>query len=383
LTPCCFIFFGRVLRYFCVFLFFFSFLSWRLLACFNLTMYASIRATTLNSLLAYSQQTGLECLHSSLWYTLSCCSSRNQRTWVRAFISKYFEFPLIFLCVCVCGIFYSKFMDKLFFRLIRMSTGEIKKHKYLHMRTLLFISLRKKAGPPEWHKPLHTLPVGLNTKEDPGINWNANLTFESKTRLPKLPSHLAEEDVSRAWTSHKVYSYEKHVMSSQGNFRQCCSLSVDLKMVTAQFHTIFTSNIQPVPICVLVIADHFYLSWIFNDTLSVHVTRRHYWIRSSFFYSHSGGSPYWVHLARRPLNGLLYLPRLIMMTENLVEWRLAGETEVLGENVPQRHCVYHKFHLPDPMLEPVPPRWEASDLSYGAAIRSSCWNQNWRWKLRY
>jgi hypothetical protein len=25
--------------------------------------------------------------------------------------------------------------------------------------------------------------------------------------------------------------------------------------------------------------------------------------------------------------------------ENLVEWRLAGETEVLGENLPQRHFV--------------------------------------------
>jgi hypothetical protein len=37
----------------------------------------------------------------------------------------------------------------------------------------------------------------------------------------------------------------------------------------------------------------------------------------------------WVHSARRPLIGLLYLPRVIMMMENLVEWRLAGETEVL------------------------------------------------------
>jgi hypothetical protein len=36
--------------------------------------------------------------------------------------------------------------------------------------------------------------------------------------------------------------------------------------------------------------------------------------------SHSGGwSPYWVHSARRPLNGLLYLRRVIMMMENLVE----------------------------------------------------------------
>jgi hypothetical protein len=50
----------------------------------------------------------------------------------------------------------------------------------------------------------------------------------------------------------------------------------------------------------------------------------------------------WVHSACRPPIGLLYLPRVIMMMENLVEWWLAGETEVLGENRLQCHFVHHK-----------------------------------------
>jgi hypothetical protein len=73
-----------------------------------------------------------------------------------------------------------------------------------------------------------------------------------------------------------------------------------------------------------------------------------------------GWSPNWVHSARRPLTGLLYLPRMIVRMKNLVEW-MAGETEVLGENLPRRHFVHHKSHLTRPGIEPGPPRWEASD----------------------
>jgi hypothetical protein len=40
------------------------------------------------------------------------------------------------------------------------------------------------------------------------------------------------------------------------------------------------------------------------------------------------------------------------------ELKTDRETEVLGENLPQRHVVHH---MARPRLEPGPPRWEASD----------------------
>jgi hypothetical protein len=49
----------------------------------------------------------------------------------------------------------------------------------------------------------------------------------------------------------------------------------------------------------------------------------------------------------------------LWMMEKLVEW-LAGETEVLGENLPQCRFVQYKLHM-QPGREPGPPRWEASD----------------------
>jgi hypothetical protein len=51
----------------------------------------------------------------------------------------------------------------------------------------------------------------------------------------------------------------------------------------------------------------------------------------------------------------------MMSVEQSVEWELAGETEVLGENLPRCHFIHHKSHMTLPGLEPGPPPWEAGD----------------------
>jgi hypothetical protein len=51
----------------------------------------------------------------------------------------------------------------------------------------------------------------------------------------------------------------------------------------------------------------------------------------------------------------------MMSVEQSVEWELIGETEALGENLPQRHFVHHESHMTWPGFEPGPERWEAGN----------------------
>jgi hypothetical protein len=60
-----------------------------------------------------------------------------------------------------------------------------------------------------------------------------------------------------------------------------------------------------------------------------------------------------------------------VIVEQLVEWRLAGETEVLGENLPQRHFVtpqipYDQVRFRTPDRSGGKPA--TNRLSYGAAL---------------
>jgi hypothetical protein len=50
---------------------------------------------------------------------------------------------------------------------------------------------------------------------------------------------------------------------------------------------------------------------------------------------------------------------MIMIVEQLVEWELAGETEVLGENLVPMPFLHHKSHITRSRIEPGPPSWEA------------------------
>jgi hypothetical protein len=52
---------------------------------------------------------------------------------------------------------------------------------------------------------------------------------------------------------------------------------------------------------------------------------------------------------------------MMVTVEQRVEWRLAGETEVLGENLPQHHFFHHKPRMTRPGLEPGSLRLENSD----------------------
>jgi hypothetical protein len=81
----------------------------------------------------------------------------------------------------------------------------------------------------------------------------------------------------------------------------------------------------------------------------------------------------------------------MVIVEKLVEWRLAGETEVLGENLLQSHFVHRKSHMNN-FFKFV--RWDfgycghywpivpAPDDRWGWLWRN-WWNEDWQGKPKY
>jgi hypothetical protein len=63
-----------------------------------------------------------------------------------------------------------------------------------------------------------------------------------------------------------------------------------------------------------------------------------------------------------------------MSVEQSVEWELTGETEVLGENLPQRHFVHHKSRMTRPGLEPRAAAVGSQRLTAWAMVRPSLEN---------
>jgi hypothetical protein len=88
-----------------------------------------------------------------------------------------------------------------------------------------------------------------------------------------------------------------------------------------------------------------------------------------FIWIVGGWSPNWVQSARRPLTGLLYLPRVIVRMENLVEW-MAGKTDA---TLSTTNPIW-----PDQGLNPSRGGKPATNrFSYGAA------NNGVRWQYYY
>jgi hypothetical protein len=67
-----------------------------------------------------------------------------------------------------------------------------------------------------------------------------------------------------------------------------------------------------------------------------------------------------------------------MVMEKLVEWKLAGETDVLGENLPPCHFVHHKPHILCPDANPGRrgAKPATNRLSYGTALEGM-WFGEW------
>jgi hypothetical protein len=98
-----------------------------------------------------------------------------------------------------------------------------------------------------------------------------------------------------------------------------------------------------------------------------------------------GNGRYWnKNRLQRLYRYLKYITSVIgwlMNMEQLVEWKMAGETEVLRENLPQCICIHHKSHMTWPKIETGPQLCYARAASAISSTTSPTWGHP-RLKLR-
>jgi hypothetical protein len=63
----------------------------------------------------------------------------------------------------------------------------------------------------------------------------------------------------------------------------------------------------------------------------------------------------------------------LMNVKQLIEWRLAGETEEFREHPSHCHLVHDKYHMTWHGIESGPSRWEAGN--YSSELRQGKWNK--------